>query len=558
MDVARLSSRARRPRPGLPRRLRRIAGALPLTAVTLIASVAVPVGIAVATQSAASASPATTVDLAPVADTFSTPRAPRKAKGSADYLTAGGQHAGRQVIYLRFQVPAADRSAVTSAQLQLTRTNHHLAGTLVARTVGAASWNGGRLTAATAPAVGKTLDSVSTNRRTNSITFDVTAAVRDQAVVNLAVELTAPTGFAQFRSREASGAGPRLQLTLSGDPQSAPPTATAPPDGATDGTDSSTDQPACTVSAELVPSCGAWWGAAPMAYMNEPLQQSVPQEEQLAGRPLDIVHTYHTNGQLFPTAAERAQALEPGKNRLLLINWKPATDMSWAAVAAGRADARIDALARYIDATFPYKFFLSVWHEPENDVVATAGSGMTAADYAAMYRHVVLRLRHDGVTNAVTVMNYMGFVNWAAKDWFGQLWPGGDVVDWIGLDPYGSGAASGYSARDFATLVNRPLGSFPGYYTWATTQHPGKPIMLAEWGVTRDPSNPGGQASFFATVQKQLDSYPAVRALVYFDMPKPPTAGWETSPAATPSALSAYRQLATSAAVRGPRFSYPG
>ncbi len=520
-----------------------------------------------------------TAGLSATADAFVSPYAPHHTTGSADYLTAGSRSAHRQVIYLRFTIPAADTGRIQAATLQLTRTSHHLSGTVIAHAVNSDAWQERSIDAANAPAVGATLDSQATGRATNTVSLDVTTAAQNTSVVDLAVTLTAPRGFAQFHSRESTGTGPRLTLTLGGSdtpttpsPAPSPTLGNQPPQGGTTqggttqggttqgGTQSSSPSGSsgCTVSAKLVSSCGVWWGAAPMAYLNLPLSTSVPQEEQLANRPLDIVHTYHVNGQLFPTAAERAEALAPGSNRLLLINWKPATDMTWAAVAAGQADARIDALANYIDATFPYRFFLTVWHEPENDVIATPGSGMTAADYAAMYRHVVLRLRRDGVDNAVTVMNYMGFDKWAVTSWFGQLWPGDDVVDWIGLDPYGTGATSGYTAQDFPTLVNRPLDYFPGYYTWATTAHPGKPIMLAEWGVVQDPANPDGQARFFADVASELRSFPAIHALVYFDMPQPPSPGWVTSPDTTSTVLSSYRRLADSTAVAAARFTYAG
>ena len=56
---------------------------------------------------------------------------------------------------------------------------------------------------------------------------------------------------------------------------------------------------------------------------------------EIAQRQMNILHEYHTNGQLFPTAAEKDAALQTGYPKLLLENWKPATDMSWAAVANG-------------------------------------------------------------------------------------------------------------------------------------------------------------------------------------------------------------------------------
>lgn len=315
-------------------------------------------------------------------------------------------------------------------------------------------------------------------------------------------------------------------------------------------------RPACGYSTLLVPKCGRWWGMAPLAFTTTPITEGVHLEEAAIGRPLDIVHVYHHDGQLFPTEAERGLAMQDGSSRLLLINWKPATDMTWRAVADGGADARIDTLAAYIKQNFHHRFFLTIWHEPENDVVPAAGSGMTASDYAAMFRHVVRRLRADGMTWAVTVMNYMGFDKWAQQSWFAKLWPGDDVVNWIGLDPYGTGATSGYNARDFATLVNRPEGRFPGYYTWATTRHRGKPIMLAEWGIQAVAANPSGQAKFFANVSANLRRYPQIKALVYYDMPTPPPGGPVTSLRANSRTLTAFRALGRTSAVVAPRVGY--
>ncbi len=318
-------------------------------------------------------------------------------------------------------------------------------------------------------------------------------------------------------------------------------------------------RPTCAVSTTLVPACGRWVGVAPLPHTGEALQTALPKEETFAGRPVDIVHVYHTNAQLFPTAAERAVALQTGHQRLLLENWKPATDMSWAAVAAGHADARIDRLAKYLNLTYRHRFFLDIWHEPENDVNPAVNSGYTATDYASMYRHVVSRLRGDGVTFAVTVMNYMGFVNWTKQSWFSQLWPGDSYVDWVATDPYGTGAAtSTYTATNFPTLVNRPVaGSFPGFYSWVQKYHPGKPMMLAEWGVGYVAANRTGQARFFADVAANIAKYPMLKALVYFDMPTPPAGQPRTYLAAGgTSSLDAYRALVHNSAFVAPRIAY--
>jgi hypothetical protein len=161
-------------------------------------------------------------------------------------------------------------------------------------------------------------------------------------------------------------------------------------------------------------------------------------------------------------------------------------------VATGDQDARIDGLAAHVRAAFGEPFFLAIHHEPEDDVDDRPDSGMAAADYAAMFAHTVRRLRTDGVTNAVTVMAYMGSEKWPGRSWWPRLYPGDDVTDWIALDSY-LRARPGYHYGDFTDLLQRTADprQWPGYYTWATTAHPDKPFMLAEWGVlTRVPGYP--------------------------------------------------------------------
>jgi beta-mannanase len=234
---------------------------------------------------------------------------------------------------------------------------------------------------------------------------------------------------------------------------------------------------------------------------------------------MDVMHVYHTDSQLFPTSDEVAMAREPGRNRVLFINWKPSTSKSWKAVGAGDAtvDAQIDKLSAYIEKTFPQRFFLSIYHEPENDVNPTAGSGWTAADYRAMYRHVALRLRANGTDNAILTMVYMGFAKWGAQSWFNDLYPGDDVVDWLGYDPY---ASVDSESSDFAVMVNKTLGMYagwPGFYSWAQQRVPGKPMVLAEWGVAESATNRDGKADFFRGVVADAKSFPRLKAMVYFD-----------------------------------------
>ncbi len=300
---------------------------------------------------------------------------------------------------------------------------------------------------------------------------------------------------------------------------------------------------ACEVGAKLVPSCGAWWGIAPEIFTGRPPGRALERAERRMGRPADIMHVYHRGDELFPTPAERAIVRDPDGRRLLLVNWKPSLDHTWEQIAHGALDARIDRLAAHIVSTFPERFFLTVHHEPENDVREARGKGMTAADYAAMFRHVVTRLRHGGVTNAVTVMTYMGAPNWASEPWFEKLYPGDDVVDWVAMDPYVD-----HRVHSFDDLVNKTRPEFPrwsGFYRWMRDRFPDKPVMLAEWGVFERHDRPGFKESFFASVRREIGEYPQIKAMVYFDSPRAPRG--DTRFDTTPGGRRAFGELARDA-----------
>ncbi|WP_030436631.1 glycosyl hydrolase [Actinoplanes subtropicus] len=307
-------------------------------------------------------------------------------------------------------------------------------------------------------------------------------------------------------------------------------------------------QAPCRTGRKLIPTCGILWGVAPGAHTASRGAYALAVFERKTGRTQAIFHAYHGGiRQLFPTPQEIAIARQPGRHRILFLNWKPEA-ASWAAIARGdrRTDAFLDRLAAHIRQTFPEQFFLAIHHEGENDVRPRAGSGYTARDYAAMYRHVVKRLRAHGVTNMVTVLVHMTYVPHATQSWFNQMYPGDDVVDWIGFDTYAY-SDPGYGHGDFTEVVNRKIEgagkhSWPGFYTWAVTRHPGKPIMIAEWGVWSSNRNRAYKVDFYRQLGSEIRRFPKIRAMVQFETPHNQK-GQDSSVDSTPAALQAYRNL---------------
>jgi Glycosyl hydrolase family 26 len=302
----------------------------------------------------------------------------------------------------------------------------------------------------------------------------------------------------------------------------------------------------CRTGVKLVPTCGVLWGVAPGAFTDKRGVQALAAFEEKTQRHQDIYHAYHRGQrQLFPTAQEVAIARQPGKPRILFLNWKP-TGVSWAAIAKGdkTTDAFLDRLAAHIRQDYPEEFFFTVHHEAENNIREKAGSGYTAEDYAAMFRHVVQRLRNHGADNIVTVLVHLAYVPHTTESWFDAMYPGDDVVDWMGFDTYAY-SDPGYGHGDFAELLNRRSGmkpDWPGFYNWSVRKHPDKPLMVAEWGVWSSRNNPGHKADFYREVGHQIDRFPNIRAMVAFDTPHNQQ-GRDSRVDTTPAALKAYRWL---------------
>jgi hypothetical protein len=300
----------------------------------------------------------------------------------------------------------------------------------------------------------------------------------------------------------------------------------------------------CPLSATLVPKCGVLFGAYVQPQGSQSSEQAFASLQQRTGSHLRILHFYHGGTQLFPSRWEIEQS---DHGHRLLLNWKPETGHTWAQVAAGASDWYLDREAAYLRKHYSHKrFFLVIHHEPEDEVVERSGSGYTASDYAAMFRHVENRLKADGVHNAVYVMDYMGAQVHAVQPWYSDLWPGNSYVDWIGFDRY-SAPPMGEQTGGFKQMVNRHWGDGPwrGAYRWAHQKHPHKPVMLAEWGASEKPGDARWKPRLFASVTRDLRTMPKLKLIAYFDSRV--SVGGDKRPDTTAASMAAWKRLAARA-----------
>ncbi len=278
--------------------------------------------------------------------------------------------------------------------------------------------------------------------------------------------------------------------------------AATPPSGATSAA-------GCTVSARLVPACGAWWGIWPRANAQGTMTNDLPANltsiERAVGRRFDVVSRYKGWGEnVYDTWDARFRdsghiVLEDLTARSFRTN----TYVRWADIAAGKHDAYLRGQALRAKA-FGARTFFSFNQEPEQALERGNLAG-TPEEFAAAYRHVHDVFLAAGATNVVWVWWVMGWSGHNAA--YPRLWPGSAHVDWIAYDPYDFNACHGRPAKSARQTI-------APWYGWVTAQQwaAGKPLMLAEYGT-----NGLDRGSWFAEVPSVLAGLPRIKAAVQFN-----------------------------------------
>lgn len=314
-------------------------------------------------------------------------------------------------------------------------------------------------------------------------------------------------------------------------------------------------QASCGADALLVPKCaGAWWGAYPDAFPNDPTGQAraTPTDyhnalqdlQTRAGRKFAIVHRYTLWQENFPDAQLEKDSQADGSH--LFFCWQTDTDQTstvgrrWDQVAAGAYDADILRVAgnlqRYSQRTGK-KVFMDIDCEPEArmDPGNTQGAkpglpAMTDANFVAAFRHIHQVFDGAGVTSVVWVWTTMGWMvkNPATGGWEGRpggyqsLYPGDRYVDWIMWDPYNKGYDDCNGGPTTASIWTWPAGAFSQFYNFLnepaqTAWHGPKPYGLAEYGSVESRTDPLAKQKWLEQVPGALQGLPNIRAVNYFN-----------------------------------------
>jgi Glycosyl hydrolase family 26 len=276
--------------------------------------------------------------------------------------------------------------------------------------------------------------------------------------------------------------------------------------------------------------------------------------EQRTGHPLSIVHWYAIWGgwkSAFNAADLRAVDAE---RAVPMITWEPWTgsgpDPAWSlrmAILSGAHDAYIDSWALGL-AEFGKPVLLRFAHEMHDQPLypwAVGVNGNTAPEYIAAWKHVrAIFDRHPtGNVKWVWSPQMLGDATIDAHESrYRELYPGDDLVDWLGLDAFNTGPGLDWGTprwRSFSEVLTRPYAAIAAVAD--------KPILLAEVGS----SETGGAKADWITsaLTNELPLFPRVRALVWFDITKDQEDAWMLS--SSPAAQAAWFAAASQPAFAG-------
>lgn len=270
----------------------------------------------------------------------------------------------------------------------------------------------------------------------------------------------------------------------------------------------------CTPSAILVNPCRPWLGAWAKDYpqASTGVKNQVTYHEQRIGKQIDLIKDYKTEGG---TLSADDKYYVNRANTYLLLTWKPAG--SFGTGASSSAYSSIDAMANSVKSVAPKKIFLSIWHEPENDVSPgttscsnAQGNAGSPAQYVSMWQNVHNRFAADGVNNVVWTFIPMGYSGWNCME--KSLWPGNNLVDWVMWDPYANGDNDSWDK------------TISPFYNWMTANNDAshaylsKPWGIAETGIHLNSQESSGVA-FWQEAKQALDAntFPLLKAYVVFD-----------------------------------------
>jgi len=223
-----------------------------------------------------------------------------------------------------------------------------------------------------------------------------------------------------------------------------------------------------------------------------------------------------------------------------VVTWEP-NGFTLKSIADGSHDAFVRDWAQAA-AAWGKRIYLRPMHEMNGDWYAWGRGvhGNTAADFVAAWRHLHDIFVQAGATNVKWV--WSPNVRYGTEYPLSDLYPGDAYVDWLGLDGYNWGSDPHLSHPSWQSFGD----IFRATYREVTALAPGKPMMITETASTE---HGGDKAAWITqTLLNDVPSYPAVRAVIWFNEADGPSDFRINS---SPASLAAFKAVLNSATYSG-------
>lgn len=234
-----------------------------------------------------------------------------------------------------------------------------------------------------------------------------------------------------------------------------------------------------------------------------------------------------------------------------MVTWEPwnyarginQPEYSLQNIISGRFDAYITRWALASKA-WGHAYFLRFAEEMNGNWFSWSEqvNGNGPGQYVQAWRHVHDIFTGLGVTNVTWV--WSPNVEYGGSTPLGELYPGSDYVDWIGMDGYNWSTVGGHQWQSFSQV-------FQHTYLDILGMNLNKPLMVAETASAEIGGNKAAWITDAYTVQIP-QFFPAIKAVIWFDENKETDWRVESSPAsqkafakAIASSIYASNQFAT-------------
>jgi hypothetical protein len=270
----------------------------------------------------------------------------------------------------------------------------------------------------------------------------------------------------------------------------------------------------------------------------------ITQLERQLGAHLAIASSFRGLGDVFPDATQRAEA---SAGHTLLIAWDlgDSAYTRFTTFTDGSHDAYLSRVAQKV-AAFGKPVYLRPWAEMNADWTAfqptadgSRPAGGTPEEFVAAWRYLVSFFDSQGATNARWVFNPTTDTYAETTD-VRTIFPGAAYVDVLGLDGYNWGNGGVLRWQSFESIYSTQYQRLVALDDFA-------PVWVCEFASKEPSENDGAPVDSThskAAWYRQLlasTAFPAVRALVMFDVDKERDWRLGSDPAALEAVSAAVR-----------------